>query len=48
MFEEVNSCLQEEKRALVASRDNLDKQQLVDHLGEESSLHHGGVRQSSL
>jgi septal ring factor EnvC (AmiA/AmiB activator) len=24
-FEEVNSCLQEEKRALVASRDNLDK-----------------------
>jgi septal ring factor EnvC (AmiA/AmiB activator) len=25
MFEEVNSCLQEEKRALVASRDNLDK-----------------------
>jgi hypothetical protein len=24
-FEEVNSCLLEEKRALVASRDNLDK-----------------------
>jgi hypothetical protein len=24
-FEEVNSCLQEEKRALAASRDNLDK-----------------------
>jgi septal ring factor EnvC (AmiA/AmiB activator) len=24
-FEEVNSCLQDEKRALVASRDNLDK-----------------------
>jgi hypothetical protein len=24
-FEEVNSCLQEEKRALVASHDNLDK-----------------------
>jgi hypothetical protein len=25
MFEEANSCLQEEKCALVASRDNLDK-----------------------
>jgi hypothetical protein len=25
MFEEANSCLQEEKRALVASRDNLDR-----------------------
>jgi hypothetical protein len=25
MFEEADSCLQEEKRALVASRDNLDR-----------------------